>query len=321
MIRVRQERRRPAGDGVEQARGDRREERPKKGTGKAQERNYYGTHLGDRRQPYQPPASGVSAAGLWPPGKRGQGGCRRDRDGAAAQARPHLAGHPYAKMDGYEVAGRLRETPDCHHIPIVAVTALAMVGDREKLLTSGFDGYISKPIDPETFAAKVQDFLEAAAKADPVVHHPAEPPPAPFPVSDQRRKRAVLLFVDNTAANIHLARSQLEPQGYEILTATSALEGMALARRAKPDLIVSDVHMPHHDGYDFQSMVQADPELAQIPFVFLSSSVWSIREKETALTRGARKFISRPIEPEALVAELEACLPPAKEARKAQGSG
>ncbi len=123
------------------------------------------------------------------------------------------------------------------------------------------------------------------------------------------------------AANIHLARSQLEPQGYEILTATSALEGMALARRAKPDLIVSDVHMPHHDGYDFQSMVQADPELAQIPFVFLSSSVWSIREKETALTRGARKFISRPIEPEALVAELEACLPPAKEARKAQGSG
>jgi len=225
------------------------------------------------------------------------------------------------KMDGYEVAGRLRETPDCRHIPIVAVTALAMVGDREKLLTSGFDGYISKPIDPETFAAKVQDFLEAAAKADPVVHHPAEPPPAPFPVSDQRRKRAVLLFVDNTAANIHLARSQLEPQGYEILTATSALEGMALARRAKPDLIVSDVHMPHHDGYDFQSMVQADPELAQIPFVFLSSSVWSIREKETALTRGARKFISRPIEPEALVAELEACLPPAKEARKAQGSG
>ena len=63
------------------------------------------------------------------------------------------------KMDGYEVARRLRSNPDYLHIPIVAVTALAMVGDREKLLASGFNGYISKPIDPETFACKVQEFL------------------------------------------------------------------------------------------------------------------------------------------------------------------
>jgi CheY-like chemotaxis protein len=63
------------------------------------------------------------------------------------------------KMDGYEVARRLREDLDCRKIPIVAVTALAMVGDREKLLASGFDGYISKPIEPESFSAKVQEFL------------------------------------------------------------------------------------------------------------------------------------------------------------------
>jgi two-component system, cell cycle response regulator len=225
------------------------------------------------------------------------------------------------KMDGYEVASRLRDDPQCRYIPIVAVTALAMVGDREKLLTSGFDGYISKPIEPETFAGKVQEFLglpfESSESSATAAKSRAEQPASEAP----NAKRAVLLFVDNSAANIHLARSQLEPHGYEILTAASALEGLALARRAKPDLIVSDVHMPHQDGYDFQSMVQADPELAQIPFVFLSSSVWSLREKETALTRGARRFISRPIEPEALIAELEACLPPTKAARKAQGSG
>src|SRR5260221_8124189 len=98
------------------------------------------------------------------------------------------------------------------------------------------------------------------------------------------------------------------------------MEGLALARCSKSDLIVSDVHMPHHDGYDFQSMVQADAELARIPFVFLSSSVWSIREKEKALSRGAVKFISRPIEGAALVAELEACLPLTVEAGKTQGS-
>lgn len=225
------------------------------------------------------------------------------------------------KMDGYEVASRLRDDPDCRCIPIVAVTALAMVGDREKLLASGFDGYISKPIEPETFSAKVQEYLGLPT------HRPEAPPatvksekeqPASAPPSE---KRAALLFVDNTAANIHLAQSLLEPLGYEILTAGSAREGIELARRTKPDLIVSDVHMPQQDGYDFHSMVQGDPNLADIPFVFLSSSVWSIREKEKALSRGALKFISRPIESEALVAELEGCLPLLKQARKGQGSG
>jgi two-component system cell cycle response regulator len=225
------------------------------------------------------------------------------------------------KMDGYEVASRLRADPDCRRIPIVAVTALAMVGDREKLLASGFDGYISKPIEPETFSAKVQEYLGLPPQVHEVPlaatqSEKEQPPAAPL-----NSKRAALLFVDNTAANIHLAQSLLEPLGYEILTAASAREGIELARRSKPDLIVSDVHMPQQDGYDFHSMVQDDPNLANIPFVFLSSSVWSIREKEKALARGALKFISRPIESEALVAELEDCLPPLKQSRKAQTGG
>jgi two-component system, cell cycle response regulator len=220
------------------------------------------------------------------------------------------------KMDGYEVASRLRDDPESRGIPIVAVTALAMVGDREKLLSSGFDGYISKPIEPETFSTKVQEFLGLPHRS------PEAPPAAAKRAKEQSAsapnpKRAALLFVDNTPANIHLAQSLLEPLGYEVLTAASAQEGIELARRTRPDLIVSDVHMPKQDGYDFQRMVQGDPDLVQIPFVFLSSSVWSIREKETALARGARKFISRPIEPDALVEELEDCLPPLKQASKA----
>ena len=238
------------------------------------------------------------------------------RDGAegidsARQQRPDLIllDIHMPKMDGYEVARRLRDDPDCRSIPIVAVTALAMVGDREKLLASGFDGYISKPIEPETFSARVQEFLGLPPRGPDSFQVPAknameQPTPA-----RPNAKRAALLFVDNTAANIHLAQSLLEPLGYEILTAASALEGLELARRSKPDLIVSDVHMPKQDGYDFHRMVQGDPDLAKIPFVFLSSSVWSIREKETALACGALKFISRPIESEALVAELENCLP------------
>jgi CheY-like chemotaxis protein len=61
-------------------------------------------------------------------------------------------------MDGYQVAARLRQMA-LAATKIVAVTASAMVGDRERIAAAGFDGYIQKPIDPETFMADIEHFL------------------------------------------------------------------------------------------------------------------------------------------------------------------
>src|SRR5438270_12633372 len=83
---------------------------------------------------------------------------------------------------------------------------------------------------------------------------------------------------------------------------------MELAQRAKPELIVSDVHMPDQDGYAFMRLVRADTELCHTPFVFLSSTVSSVREQERALSQGAAKFLCRPLDPQTLLDELEACL-------------
>lgn len=63
------------------------------------------------------------------------------------------------KMNGYEVASYLNEDPQLCRIPLIAFTALAMVGDRERVLAAGFDGYMSKPIIPEQFIKQVEAFL------------------------------------------------------------------------------------------------------------------------------------------------------------------
>ena len=63
------------------------------------------------------------------------------------------------KMDGYEVVRRLRAESSLDAVPLIAVTASAMVGDRDKVIATGFDGYISKPITPETFVAEVESYL------------------------------------------------------------------------------------------------------------------------------------------------------------------
>jgi CheY-like chemotaxis protein len=62
-------------------------------------------------------------------------------------------------MDGYSVARALRANAALNHVPIVAVTSYAMAGDREKALAAGCNGYLEKPIDPETFVAQVAMFL------------------------------------------------------------------------------------------------------------------------------------------------------------------
>jgi len=62
-------------------------------------------------------------------------------------------------MDGYDVARNLRSIDSIKHIPIIAVTSYAMLGDREKCLAAGCNGYIEKPINPETFVAEIATFI------------------------------------------------------------------------------------------------------------------------------------------------------------------
>jgi two-component system cell cycle response regulator DivK len=67
-------------------------------------------------------------------------------------------------MDGYTVARLLRGLASLRATPIIAVTSYAMVGDREKALAVGCNGYIEKPIDPETFVLEVERVRAASAE-------------------------------------------------------------------------------------------------------------------------------------------------------------
>ena len=63
------------------------------------------------------------------------------------------------RMDGYEVARRLRRIETMKEIPVIAVTSYAMVGDREKSLAAGCTGYMEKPINPMTFMDEIKRYL------------------------------------------------------------------------------------------------------------------------------------------------------------------
>lgn len=82
----------------------------------------------------------------------------------AAQTKPDLIllDIQLPGMDGHAVARSLKGNADLQSIPVVAVTSYAMAGDREKCLEAGAEGYIEKPINPETFLAEIEAFLRPA---------------------------------------------------------------------------------------------------------------------------------------------------------------
>ena len=69
-------------------------------------------------------------------------------------------------VDGYELAKRFKADEALKRVPVVAVTALAMTGDRDRILAAGFDGYISKPIDPQKFGSQIESYLKAHGVGD-----------------------------------------------------------------------------------------------------------------------------------------------------------
>jgi two-component system cell cycle response regulator len=216
-------------------------------------------------------------------------------------------------VDGYELARRLKGHPTFRSIPLVAVTAMAMVGDRDRALAAGFDGYIAKPINPQTFIKQVESFLRLRPEEQ--VRRPEPAPPAPPKASTLAQPappRTRILLVDNSPVNHDLMRSIVEPFGYEIVAAKSVAEGLERARQEPPELILSDLHLPEASGYDLLQAVRKDPTLRSLPFIFISSTSWSEGEVAEGLSRGADAFLSRPVDPQVVLQRLEESLKKAR---------
>jgi two-component system, cell cycle response regulator len=143
------------------------------------------------------------------------------------------------KLDGFEVVRRVREDAELSDMTIVGMTAYAMRDDQDRVMSVGFDGYISKPIVPEEFVNRAEEFLSVDLHLGAQLRTTAaqEPYPAPGP----KNIRATILAVDDRRVNLSLMSEALE-----------------LARLSPPDLILSDVHIPETGGYQFLEAVRGD---------------------------------------------------------------
>jgi signal transduction histidine kinase len=119
-------------------------------------------------------------------------------------------------------------------------------------------------------------------------------------------KPTVLIIDDEPALLLGLA-AKIKRHGYVVITAVDGSDGLQKAREHLPDLIVSDVMMPPPNGFELRQLMSQDPQLASIPFIFLTARS-SVEDRVTGLKNGADDYITKPFETDELFARIEAVL-------------
>src|SRR2546426_5320380 len=96
------------------------------------------------------------------------------------------------------------------------------------------------------------------------------PPPQPSPVEGEGGRKRILLVEDHED-NRRIVRDLLGATGYELVEAVSGEEGVAMAESQRPDLILMDIQLPGVDGYEATRRIKANPALAHIPIIAVTS--------------------------------------------------
>jgi len=122
-----------------------------------------------------------------------------------------------------------------------------------------------------------------------------------------------ILLVDDDNDFVAATKMVLESRAdYKVLTASDGVFGLPIAKAEKPDLIILDVIMPFEDGFTVAKQFKADPEVARIPIIILTSFSQRMGETDISLSQGmdldAEDYIEKPVSPSELLRRVDKLL-------------
>jgi CheY-like chemotaxis protein len=147
-------------------------------------------------------------------------------------------------LSGWELLARLKGDPSTADIPVVIAS---MLDERGAGFALGASGYLVKPVGRD-------ELLQALGQC-------VSPPP------DGR----TVVVIDDEPLDLDLVEAVLAPEGWLVVRATGGEEGVALVRSERPAVVLLDLLMPEVDGFEVVERLRADPLVADVPIVVLTS--------------------------------------------------
>jgi CheY-like chemotaxis protein len=223
------------------------------------------------------------------------------------------------EMDGYETMRAIRQIPQFRNLPIVALTAKAMKGDREKCLEAGASDYVTKPVDLEQLFSVLRVWISSGADPAPGSEALASAGEAGSGSALSRRRSAaipsdpgidvldddrhsiepgdpVLLIVEDDPT---FARILVEIAHERKLKAVVALRGntaLSLAREFKPEAVTLDIGLPDMMGWTILDRLKHDPLTRHIPVHIISGD----EDRRRGLALGAMTYLEKSVSREGL---------------------
>lgn len=117
-----------------------------------------------------------------------------------------------------------------------------------------------------------------------------------------------ILVVEDTEDNRQILRDVLVNAGFDLIEAVDGEEGVRMAARHHPDLVLMDIQLPLVDGYEATRRLKADPDTRHIPVIAVTSYALS-EDESKAIAVGCSGYVAKPFSPRALLAKIREFLP------------
>ena len=200
-------------------------------------------------------------------------------------------------LSGWEATRQIKADPRTAQIPVIALTAHALKGDRERAWEAGCDGFITKPIDDELLEHTIEQVLASHSTAE----EQSSLAPAEIGVAETpRRSTDKLLNIHNQHIFIVDADPQtagyisdkLKTRGYRTSVAERGEQALAMMESDPADLVICEVEMPDTSGYEITERVKQNSRLSSTPVILVTEGEidW-----ERGMEVGADDFLAKPI--------------------------
>lgn len=159
-------------------------------------------------------------------------------------------------IDGWEVLRRLKADPDLRDVPVMVAT---VIDERNVAMNLGAVDYFLKPVRPDALLARLATYT--------------------FTTKVKERNIRVLVIDDDLIAR-DLVANALRPEGFEVVTAASGDEGLALAHERPPDLVICDLLMPDMDGFEVVNRLADSDMPKDVPILILTGQELTSADRE-----------------------------------------